>query len=395
MSAPYQAAFALLALSLLIGCSGNRAEDAAAEQHFLSGLEHYDKGEFGDAILDFSDAIEAQPNHVDAIINRGAARFEDKQYSKSIEDYTTAIELLKASKDDQAKLADALINRGLARETLLQGTEAQRRDEFIEAIDDYSAALNLSTDDADAFGMRGDAWIKIGEHERALVDFALADVTELIENDPEDVEAYVKRGLIWYEIYEFEKAVGDLTRVLERDQEHIVARRTRADALYILDRNNEAIRDYTEVIKLSKGDPAVYCSRGLAHQGIGEFANAIEDYRAAISIDSIHADGLHSLAWIFATCPVETYRDGKQAVEQASKVCELSGRQNWEHLDGLAAAYAEAGDFEKAVEAANEAIALLKAELDSEGEEIGAVEQRLALYQSNMPFREPSASVDK
>ncbi len=50
-------------------------------------------------------------------------------------------------------------------------------------------------------------------------------------------------------------------------------------------------------------------------------------------------------AWIWATCPDSRYRDGKQAVESATRACELTGWKSPDELDTLAAAYAESGDF--------------------------------------------------
>ena len=52
----------------------------------------------------------------------------------------------------------------------------------------------------------------------------------------------------------------------------------------------------------------------------------------------------------YATCPDDKYRDGKKAVENASKAYQLDDGKHWHCLGTLAAAYAESGDFEKAKE---------------------------------------------
>jgi hypothetical protein len=60
-------------------------------------------------------------------------------------------------------------------------------------------------------------------------------------------------------------------------------------------------------------------------------------------------------------------RDGKRAVEQAKRACELSGWKEPFFQEALAAAYAECGDFEKALEWQNKAIKLTldKADLEA------------------------------
>ncbi len=86
---------------------------------------------------------------------------------------------------------------------------------------------------------------------------------------------------------------------------------------------------------------------------------------------------------MLATCPDEKYRDGKKAVENAQKACELDGGKRWESLDSLAAAYAESGDFEKAKEWEAKAIELATAEKDKQ-----RLRGRLELYKQGKPYHE-------
>jgi tetratricopeptide (TPR) repeat protein len=94
---------------------------------------------------------------------------------------------------------------------------------------------------------------------------------------------------------------------------------------------------------------------------------------------------LNSIAWLQATCPGAEFRDGAKAVENAVKACELTNWKNAGFLDTLAAAYAEAGDFDEAIKWQNEAIKLLSQE--GEGPPPN-MEKRLKLYQSGQPYRE-------
>jgi hypothetical protein len=84
-----------------------------------------------------------------------------------------------------------------------------------------------------------------------------------------------------------------------------------------------------------------------------------------------------------ATCPDARLRNGKQAVESASRACELTGWKVAQPLATLAAAYAENGDFERAVEWQTKANELSSTSNDrSEGAE------RLALYRSQTAVRD-------
>jgi len=90
-----------------------------------------------------------------------------------------------------------------------------------------------------------------------------------------------------------------------------------------------------------------------------------------------------NLAWLRATCPDQHGRDGKGAVESATKACELSAWRNPNHLATLAAAYAEAGDFANAVKWEQQAIELAPKDLVSE------LRLVLELYTAHKPRRQP------
>ena len=94
----------------------------------------------------------------------------------------------------------------------------------------------------------------------------------------------------------------------------------------------------------------------------------------------------NNLAWRLATCPQAALRDGARAVELAREADRLAGGKNPDYLDTLAAAYAEAGQFPQAVEAAERALTLAVAQSNPRMEDIRA---RLKLYQGGSPFHEP------
>ena len=98
------------------------------------------------------------------------------------------------------------------------------------------------------------------------------------------------------------------------------------------------------------------------------------------------ADALRRLAWILATAPYPEVRDGKKAVAFAKQADQLVGGTNPGILSILAAAHAEAGDFEKAIATQQQAIALLR----KGGESQAPYAAALKLYESRQPFRDDS-----
>ena len=110
----------------------------------------------------------------------------------------------------------------------------------------------------------------------------------------------------------------------------------------------------------------------------GRFAEALQAYREAARIYPNNPVALNNLAWSLAANPRPELRNGREAVQLAGKAVELTSQQEPAVLGTLAAAYAEDGQFAKAVETANKARATA---LMARHPEVAAInEQLLKLY---------------
>lgn len=133
-----------------------------------------------------------------------------------------------------------------------------------------------------------------------------------------------------------------------------------------------------------RGNARIQCSLAeFYHYGRGvrqDEAEALRWYRKAASGGDKVA--LKAAAWLLATSDDPKVRDGKAAVIFAEKADDATGHKDPLLLDTLAAAYAEAGQFEKAVNAEKSAIAASK--VDSERNDFRS---RLRLYQNKTAYR--------
>ena len=143
-----------------------------------------------------------------------------------------------------------------------------------------------------------------------------------------------------------------------------------------------SIEDYNEAIRLDPQSAANFYNRATAYQRKGDLAAAVADYTDAIRLQPKHAQSHNGLARLLATCADDKLRDGKQAVEHATTACELTEWKFAAFLDTLAAAHAEAGDFEQAVKWAAQSVEL------ATGSRKDEFKARLELYRSGKPFRQ-------
>lgn len=133
-------------------------------------------------------------------------------------------------------------------------------------------------------------------------------------------------------------------------------------------------------------DPDAHLRLGMALSGQQKTEAAVAEFRETLRLRAETPAALVALATVLATHPNIKFRNGREAVELARKANQLSGQQNPVHLDALAAALAESGDF---VEAANtQSQALRLAAAGAPREVVAEMQKRLALYQAGKPFRQ-------
>ena len=125
-----------------------------------------------------------------------------------------------------------------------------------------------------------------------------------------------------------------------------------------------------------------YYNRGNLWKVKREYGKAIADYDKAIQLEPKVALAYNDRAWLWATCPDEKYRDGKKAVESATRACELTEWKDAGYLDTLAAACAEEKDFDAAVKRQVKALGLLAKDDERNRKDF---EARLALYRAKKP----------
>jgi tetratricopeptide (TPR) repeat protein len=145
-----------------------------------------------------------------------------------------------------------------------------------------------------------------------------------------------------------------------------------------------AIADFNQAIKLDPKLAAAFDNRGLAWGRMKEYEKAIADYGEAIRLDPKFVNAWNDRAWEEATAIEPKIRDGKKAVADSTKAVELAGSKDDPMLlTTLAAAYAEAGDFESAAKWQARAV-----ELAPSTEQKTDWQARLDLYRGRQAYRE-------
>jgi tetratricopeptide (TPR) repeat protein len=142
------------------------------------------------------------------------------------------------------------------------------------------------------------------------------------------------------------------------------------------------VADYDAALALSPNDAAAHSGRGIALYQQKKYAPAITAGDQALRLDPKNWLALNNRAWILATCPEDTLRDGKRALEDAKAACEFS---QWKHphcLGTLAAAHAELRQWDEAVRWQEKAIEL------ADKDKLDEFRKCLELYKARKPKRD-------
>jgi tetratricopeptide (TPR) repeat protein len=126
----------------------------------------------------------------------------------------------------------------------------------------------------------------------------------------------------------------------------------------------------------------------VAYLAQGQIAEAVAEWQETLRLQPDKVGAEISLAWVLATAPEDALRNGARALELAQHASQVSAGRNLLTYRVLAAAHAEAGQFQAAISAAQEGA--LRAENEGQAAVAQALRLDLSLYEQGIPLRDPS-----
>ena len=262
-----------------------------------------------------------------------------------------------------------------------------------EAAASFRRAIEIMPGDILAHQGLGVLLTRQEEFEAAAEHFSIVVATE-----PDDSTARFQLGLAYGGLawqYKdsnpraarilFRRAASEYRRGLEISSGEDEARRLLGEVLIELGEYREAVENLRRAVQLMPDDIDSHLGLAKALEELGRFDEAVSRCRHLVKIRPDFPGGWNNLAWLLATAPDESLRDGAEAVRCATRACELVDFGAPALLDTLAAAYAEAGRFDEAVSTIDKAIKLTsEAGNDADADAFAARKQ---LYRAGKAYR--------
>jgi tetratricopeptide (TPR) repeat protein len=250
-----------------------------------------------------------------------------------------------------------------------------------DAIAHYRTTLEMQPDFWDADYNLGSALLGKGQ-----VDEAIFYCDKAVRMQPNDPDARVALANALLQKRRINDAIVHYQKAVEIRPDYFLARSGLGHALLEKGNLDDAIEHSRAALLIQPNDADCHTILAIALDEKGQSAEAIEHYEKALEISPQSVSALNNLAWLFATGSNASLRNGARAIQIAQQADQLSSGKNALVLRTLAAAYAEAGQFGKAIENAQAAMQLGRSQGDDSL--TSELQQEIALYELGLPYRE-------
>jgi DNA-binding helix-hairpin-helix protein with protein kinase domain len=250
--------------------------------YYKQGRAAYKVRKYDEAIANFAQAIQKNPDHSKAYVNRGNSHYNLKEYEAALTDYTHAVKL----NPNEVK---AFVNRGNVRYMLAEYSSDPDK-EYKLAIEDYNQALRIDRDEVEAYIRRGIVRSQIakfsGDSQKDYLR-AIDDFNQALKIEYSRPEAFYQRGLVRYQLAQYSSNF---------EQEY-----------------KKALEDFNQALQLNSKLPKVYLKRGLVRYELAQYGGgesnlyrqqAIEDLQRAAKISLEQDDMDHYQQALSSICVV-------------------------------------------------------------------------------------------
>jgi tetratricopeptide (TPR) repeat protein len=341
-------------------CVAKSPEKARPHNNLGQALET--QGKLDEAISHYRQSLQVKPDNAESYNNLGNVLLAQGKFDEAISHFRQALRI-------KPNFAEAHYNLGIR--LAIQGKSD-------EAISHYRQALQVKPDYAKAHNNLGNALSAQGKFDEAISHYRRA-----LEINPNLAEAHSNMGIRLTVQGKFDEAISHYRQALEINPNLTEAHYNLGIRLAVHGKFDEAISHFRQALQLKPDYAKAHNNLANVLITTGRVDEALKHFREAVRLKTDYLAPLNSMARILVTHPNPKLRDAAQAIELAERAAKLTKYQNPTILDTLSAAYAAAGQFDRAITTAQ---AALKLASDAQADELANhIRKRLELYRQAKP----------
>ena len=198
---------------------------------------------------------------------------------------------------------------------------------------------------------------------------------------PESASAHFNYGTALAAAGRTDDAVAEYQRALQLRPEYPIAHNNLGSALLRLGRPQAALASFREAARIDPRLAEAHLNVGLISRALGDAPEAVARFRRVLELNPDWVAAIANLASLLAASPDSSVRNPPEAVRLAERAAALTLRRDANTLDVLAVAQGAAGNFDRAVAVADEALALNPPATLTE-----MIRRHRALFLKRMPY---------
>jgi tetratricopeptide (TPR) repeat protein len=333
-----------------------------AEACYNLGRIMQTQGNLDEAINYYHHALRFKPDFAEAHNNLGSIMQTQGRFDEAISHFRQALQL----------------DSGYAEPHYNLGSIMQAHGRLDEAISHYRQALQLKPDHAKAHSNLATA---LSAQDK--LDEAISHFRQSLRIAPDSARTHNNMGHALKLQGKLDEAISHYRQALQVDPNYAPAHNNLGNALRTQFKFNEAVNHFQQALRIAPNSAKTHNNLANVLTTTGQLDEALKHSREAVRLKPDYLAPLNRIAKILATHPDPKLRDANQAIELAERAAKLTKYQNPTILDTLAAAYAAAGQFDRAVTTAQAALTLASA---AQADELAnRIRKRLELYRQAKP----------
>jgi tetratricopeptide (TPR) repeat protein len=385
--------------AILMGEKALGIESRFAEPHNNLANALREQGRSDDAFFHYQKALQIRPDLAQVQCNVGYILLQRDQLDEAMAHFQRAVQLRPEFVKARINLANVLLRKGRSDEAIVQ----------------LRAALNIQPDDPEAHSNLGNALLQKGDWdaaarhlEKALsvqpgnamaqddlgnallqqgrVDEAVVHYQRALALQPDFDLAHYNLGCALFQQGAPVQAIGHFQKALAVQPGFVAAHYQLGNALLQQGQLDDAIVHYEKAVALQPDFANAHLNLAGAFFQKGKGDQVLLHSRAALQLQPDNPGILSSMAWLLATWPEASIRNGAEAIRLANHANELTGGRDLMTLRALAAAFAEAGQFADATTTAQRALEL--AATQSDIATANDLRAQIGRYRVGSPFRD-------
>lgn len=361
-----------------------------AERHNMLGTLVAGQGRPDEAALHFMEALRIDPTDATIHNNLGYALMGLEKIDQAIPYFKRALQINPGYTLAQINLADALARSG----------------KLVAASVAYQKAYNMSPDDTGIRNKWSEVLNSLGENNKTQqlnskvvnktailakrffrqgkLEQSVNAYIKALDIEPENADIHNELGYVLARQNKIDEAVKHLEKAVGINP-NMLDTHNNLGTIYLQNNQAEkAIKHFNAALQINPNLAHLHSSIARALLRQNKAGKATIHFEKALILEPGLLGAMNNLAWILATHPDATVRDGKRSVLLAQRASKLSNNNKAEILDTLAIAYASAGRFPEAIEIIERTITLSNKKNNTRLTNIS--KKYLTLFKQQKPF---------